>query len=78
MQFALTLAADINSGCKDAPAAPIVAVIERDALLPEMLGLMLAKAKTILSGLQAAIITNQIAAHGQGHARVRHAGRRGA
>jgi hypothetical protein len=63
MRFTLTLTAEADGGEPDAADHSIVAVIERDTLAPETLGLTLAEAKAMLGRMQAAVVADQVAAH---------------
>ena len=63
MRFTLTLMAAADGKDADAADRSVVAVIERDTLTPETLGLSLAEAKAMLGKLQSAIVADQVAAH---------------
>ncbi|MCB4824573.1 ISKra4 family transposase [Roseicella aerolata] len=63
MRFTLTLTAEADGGAGRATERSVVAVIERDVLVPETLGLTLAEAKEVLGRVQEAVAANQVAAH---------------
>lgn len=61
MRFTITLARDDTTGAT--VTRTLDAAIERDTLAPETFGLTLAEAKAIMTELQDAVVTDQIAAH---------------
>lgn len=63
MRFTLALTAEADGKDADAASRSVVAVIERDALAPETLGLTLAEAKAMLGKVQATVVAGQIAVH---------------
>jgi hypothetical protein len=63
MRFTLTLTAEADGGAGRTTERSVVAVIERDALVPETLGLTLAEAKEVLGRVQEAVAADQVATH---------------
>ena len=63
IRFSLTLAVEGAAAASGATTHTLSAVVERGSLTAEALGLTLAEGKAILAELQAAVVSEQVAAH---------------
>lgn len=78
IRFTLTLTVENGAAGGRAATCAISAAIERTSLTAETLGLTLAEGKAILAELQAAVVTEQVAAHEKAARRSSPVGRIGA